>query len=313
VTVATRTRRLTVFRHFDSASVVKGLVGEPPKTAWVIGYGLLERIHYLLVAGFDVYGNVGHQLLSRLYMDFMRMEGEFNFLAFLPLDQRKAVRDYWYRGAERGGQGPRVRDAWRSFDSRQRDQAFVPDEPRAGVLRAAAGNTWHPCWISVATTSRKLSDAGLARTISPLSAGTCVDRRCRGCRNWSYLRVDDPRAHAALFHAVAQHRPQQCLEPAARRAANCCRQENTLTRGGRFHRRLPERDLPRTSARRSGALAKAIKNLSSERDYRVLAERYVVRRSNPRFWQYSDELQNAHLKGAPIAAGLLDYNRLDNR
>ena len=41
---------LTVFRHFDSASVVKGLVGEPPKTAWVIGYPLLERIHYLLVA-----------------------------------------------------------------------------------------------------------------------------------------------------------------------------------------------------------------------------------------------------------------------
>jgi hypothetical protein len=92
---------LTVFRHFDSASVVKGLVGDPPKTAWVIGYALLERIHYLLVAGFDVYGNVGHQLLTRLYMDFMRMESEFNFLAYLPLDQRLALRDHWYRGASR--------------------------------------------------------------------------------------------------------------------------------------------------------------------------------------------------------------------
>ena len=56
---------LTVFRHFDSASVVKGMVGEPPKTAWVIGYPLLERIYYLLVAGYDVYGNAGHQLNSR--------------------------------------------------------------------------------------------------------------------------------------------------------------------------------------------------------------------------------------------------------
>ncbi len=44
---------LTVFRHFDSATVVKGFVGRPPKTAWVVGYPLLERIHYLLVAGFD--------------------------------------------------------------------------------------------------------------------------------------------------------------------------------------------------------------------------------------------------------------------
>ncbi len=75
---------LTVFRHFDSATVVKGLVGDPPKTAWVIGYPLFERIYYLLVAGYDVYGNAGHQLNSRLYMDFLRMEGEFNFLVLLP-------------------------------------------------------------------------------------------------------------------------------------------------------------------------------------------------------------------------------------
>ena len=48
---------LTVFRHFDSASVVKGLVGDAPKTAWVLGYPLFERIYYLLVAGYDPYGN----------------------------------------------------------------------------------------------------------------------------------------------------------------------------------------------------------------------------------------------------------------
>src|SRR5690606_12932578 len=73
---------LTVFRHNDSASVGRGLVGPDPKTAWVINYPLLERIHYLLVAGFDVYGNVSHQLLSRLYMDFLRIEGEMSFVGF---------------------------------------------------------------------------------------------------------------------------------------------------------------------------------------------------------------------------------------
>ncbi len=31
---------LTVFRHFDSASVVQGFVGESPQTAWFIGYPL---------------------------------------------------------------------------------------------------------------------------------------------------------------------------------------------------------------------------------------------------------------------------------
>ena len=47
---------LTVFRHFDSATVEQGLLGTAPKTAWLIGYSVLERIHYLLVAGYDVSG-----------------------------------------------------------------------------------------------------------------------------------------------------------------------------------------------------------------------------------------------------------------
>ena len=42
---------LTVFRHLDSATVVKGLVGDTPLSGWVVDYPLLERIHYLLVAG----------------------------------------------------------------------------------------------------------------------------------------------------------------------------------------------------------------------------------------------------------------------
>ena len=44
-----RNAALTIFRHFDSASVVQGFVGAPPKTAWVIDYPLFERIYYLLV------------------------------------------------------------------------------------------------------------------------------------------------------------------------------------------------------------------------------------------------------------------------
>ncbi|MFW2405995.1 MAG: fatty acid cis/trans isomerase, partial [Gammaproteobacteria bacterium] len=91
---------LTVFRHVNSATVEKGLIGRPPKTAWSIEYGLLEKIHYLIVAGYDVYGNVGHQLISRIYMDFLRMEGEGAFLMALPPEARERERQYWYRGAD---------------------------------------------------------------------------------------------------------------------------------------------------------------------------------------------------------------------
>jgi hypothetical protein len=89
---------LTIFRHRDSASVNYGFIGDYPETAWVIDYSILERIHYLLVAGYDVYGNMGHQLNTRLYMDFLRTEGEDEFLAFLPAAKRTAIRDGWYQG-----------------------------------------------------------------------------------------------------------------------------------------------------------------------------------------------------------------------
>jgi len=91
---------LTVYRHFDSASVHKGALGALPKTMWVIDYPLFERIYYALVAGFDVYGNMGHQLAVRLYMDALRIEGESYFLDYLPPQKRQEIMQSWYRGVD---------------------------------------------------------------------------------------------------------------------------------------------------------------------------------------------------------------------
>jgi hypothetical protein len=89
---------LTVYRHFDNASVHKGVLGNLPKTMWIIDYPLLERIYYALVAGFDVYGTTGHQLAIRLYADALRVEGESYFLDFLPASMRQEIMQSWYRG-----------------------------------------------------------------------------------------------------------------------------------------------------------------------------------------------------------------------
>ncbi|MCI5223487.1 MAG: peptidylprolyl isomerase, partial [Candidatus Electrothrix sp. AR4] len=91
---------LTVYRHFNSASVHRGVLGELPRTLWVIDYPLLERIYYSLVAGFDVYGTVGHQMAIRLYMDKLRREGEIGFLNFMPATKRMEIQKSWYKGAE---------------------------------------------------------------------------------------------------------------------------------------------------------------------------------------------------------------------
>jgi len=93
---------LTVFRHFDSASVHRGVLGNLPKTLWVVDYPLLERIYYSLVAGFDIYGTAGHQLATRLYMDELRIEGESYFLDYLPEKSRQQMMFSWYIGIKPG-------------------------------------------------------------------------------------------------------------------------------------------------------------------------------------------------------------------
>ena len=89
---------LTVYRHFDSASVHRGVLGGLPKTMWMIDYPLLERIYYSLVAGFDIYGTAGHQLATRFYMDALRIEGESYFLDFMPEEKRHEMFYSWYIG-----------------------------------------------------------------------------------------------------------------------------------------------------------------------------------------------------------------------
>ncbi|OCL95310.1 fatty acid cis/trans isomerase [Aliarcobacter thereius] len=89
---------LTVYKHFDTASLHKGALGSSPKTMWVIDFPLLERIYYSLVAGFDVFGNTAHQLLVRTHMDRLRVEGESNFLEFLPKNSRQNYFNSWYIG-----------------------------------------------------------------------------------------------------------------------------------------------------------------------------------------------------------------------
>lgn len=90
---------LTVFRHFDSATVLPGFVGQTPDSTWVIDYPILERIYYGLVANYDVFSSASHQILTRIYMDYLRMEAESLFVSLLPLEDREPTLESWYQGA----------------------------------------------------------------------------------------------------------------------------------------------------------------------------------------------------------------------
>ncbi|MBW2452492.1 MAG: fatty acid cis/trans isomerase [Deltaproteobacteria bacterium] len=135
--VASDAPLLTIYRHFDSASVHKGTLGNLPKTLWVVDYPLLERIYYALVAGFDIYGNAGHQLAIRLYMDGLRVEGESYFLDFMPPDSRRQMMQSWYLGID-------LEDIHFDPSPLPAKVTFVTDDPKREFVEHIINNHLNP-------------------------------------------------------------------------------------------------------------------------------------------------------------------------
>ena len=297
---------LTVLRHFDSASVVQGLLGEQPQTVMLIGYPLLERIHYLLVAGFDVYGNAGHQLTTRLYMDFLRMEGEMNFFALLPVAERQAVRDRWYRGADR-----------ESIRQLQSAQAYFPYE--SGIRYASADPLAELYALMkrraapVASARYALASSGLAaapqRELSRLAA--LRGRALSHLPETAVLTVRDAAGRDHHFSLIANRAHSNVAElfgEADRRLPD----EDSLLVANGFIPAYPNAFFL-VDISKLREFVDAIARLDSESGYSALMEAYGIRRTDARFWAHSDALHLAWRRSAPREAGLFDYNRFENR
>jgi len=299
-----RNAALTIFRHFDSASVVQGFVGAPPKTAWVIDYPLFERIYYLLVAGYDVYGNVGHQLNSRLYMDFMRMEGEFNFLVFLPQAVREPTALHWYRGAT-----GEARDYVYGKYARLDAESGVPY--RSGDPQHELYELMRKRLAPVLHTRFDLAGVDDARLRSELqSLAALKGASLSWLPEMSVLRVDG--SGEARYFTLLRNTAHANVAHLARENSELLPEENTLTVVPGFIGAYPNA-IYRSSVGELPALRAALAGLANEADYRKLADRFAVRRTNPQFWPASDALHDAYATWAPLEAGLFDYNRLQNR
>lgn len=297
---------LTIFRHFDSATVVQGLVGTEPQTAWVVGYTLLERIHYLLVAGYDVYSNVGHQVTTRMYMDFLRMEGEANFLTLLPLSARDQVHDHWYRGATDEVKGYlKGNDLYFAQETGVRYRTKQPLPELYGLLKKHMGPVLDHRYdltakgLPVATRQnlpRLGSLNGLAVSHLPeVSFLTVTDAEGRS-HNYSLLHNDAHSNISTLF----------------REAENRLPQEDTVTLVDGFLGAYPN-VFYSVSAKELPDFVDAVAHLGSEADYQTMMGRYSIRRTDDRFWAHSDALDRASRESTPIEAGLFDYNRYENR
>ncbi|ENM5824579.1 fatty acid cis/trans isomerase [Vibrio metoecus] len=297
---------LTIFRHFDSASVVQGLVGEPPKTAWVMDYALLERIHYLLVAGFDVYGNFGHQLITRMFMDFLRMEGESNFVALLPRAMRHLELSSWYQDQSVQFSAFLQRNV-KPFDQ-PTSVHYVSDNPKLELftkLRAQVQPVLNQRY-TVTQTGLKAENEFVLRQIDHLRGEGLLP-----IPQLMMLMVENEHGQSQLFtliHNNAHTNISSLFDEHNNRDPK--NDDLTLVRGvvGSYpsaYLKLKENQIPE--------LYQRLAQMKTEQDYIALLDRFAIRRSSPEFWAFSDQVHQWYRQDQPIEFGLLDYNRFENR
>ncbi|KZN50430.1 fatty acid cis/trans isomerase [Pseudoalteromonas luteoviolacea] len=291
---------LTIFRHFNSATVVKGLVGQQPKTAWVLDYALFERIHYLLVAGFDVYGNIGHQLITRLYMDFLRLEGEQNFLNLLPQSHRQAIKQHWYRNSHLSLSEFINRKSLLGAPSHIQYHSHDPQRELYDKLTAYLTPVLHTeyDYMSVPETLKTLNHLSI-EAINTLPQVTFIlaSDELGELKGYTLLR------HNAHFNISS------LLNEAGQRAYK----EDYVTLLPGFVGDYPEAIWYLPNQAHITAFSDGLKQVSDEASYQALKAQFGIRRTHPQFWQYSDLLHQIAQQARGVEFGLFDYNRLENR
>lgn len=297
---------LTIYRHFDNATVIKGLHGKKPKTAWVISYSLLERIHYLLVAGFDVYGNLGHQLNTRLYMDFLRMEGESQFLMLLPNDEAAQEFKAWYNEAEEQVddylallQNAAVKDPSIKFSkganklelydilSSHIDKNTLPhysllpeQKPRASLSNALA----QLAMLEGEAVSQLPELSVMRLTLENGAQQVLTLALNRHHKNVSTLfleedNLDPQRDYMSLFPGILGSYPNMFFD-------------------------VKETEIE--------AFIQDLNKLADELSYAEFVEQWGIRRNSDNFWPFIDWLHDWYRKEQPLQAGIMDLNRYQN-
>ena len=309
---------LTVFRHFNSATVVKGFVGDTPLTGWVVDYPLLERIHYLLVAGFDVYSSVAHQLASRTYMDFLRVDGENNFLRFMPMDQRNKIHDSWYKGLT----GRVAKDLYPPYYSAGYETGVKYltadykteffDQIRQKLGKAAGDkNSLKQCQQEVCMNS--------GAELFQQNVDTAM-RKLAGLKGHEL----DVLPEMSLLRVRSKQQPSDDLVYTLLLNKSL---ENVVVMFDEGERREPELDtltvVPgflgsypnfffNVEQEQLSEFIEALKHSRNNRDKEAFYSKFGIRRTDPEIWQYVDWFNAQHKKYRGMQAGLFDLNRYKN-
>ncbi|WP_339456574.1 fatty acid cis/trans isomerase [Pseudomonas sp. EA_65y_Pfl1_P120] len=309
---------LSIFRHFDSASVTKGLIGDVPQTMWLFDYPLLERTYYQLAVNFDVFGNVSHQAQTRLYFDLIRNGAEQNFLRLMPADTREDFLDDWYQNSGKIklwldyeaiddekptglhlNQNDPKRDFANQLLTRYASLNASPDPLNRCVSAYCSRSGIDPVLQDAEQALSRLTSrpaAGL-KVIDQLPEATMLRIQTASGKREIYSLLRN-RAHSNVAFLLGEaYRYQPRLD-------TLTLYPGVLSSYPNFMFNIPAQEVPEFVAEMERAK-------DADR-FEKIVDRWGVRRSHPLFWQYFHDLSQYLHEVAPVEEGVLDMNRYEN-
>ncbi|MCD6535105.1 MAG: fatty acid cis/trans isomerase [Deltaproteobacteria bacterium] len=310
---------LTIYRHFDSGTVRRGALGNLPRTMWVIDYPLFERIYYALVAGFDVFGNAGHQLMVRRYMDALRVEGESNLLEFMPGEKRRNLMQAWNKGIKLDSLDyyNSAMPAQISFSSDDPKREFIehlikhhfrPDcEIRFDPVNYMAANQLYPELPKEYKTTDHLMQ-GFRATARP---GTAMVKNVNNHNaNLAYVRIrvneKDDRDDVVISIVVNRWHDNVAVmfsedENLNPELDNIDFIEGFIGSYPNYFFDVKLKDLPE--------FLQMMNHFETDKNGMEELKKFGVNRADDNFWDYFDWFQKRFFEEQPIQAGLFDLNR----
>ncbi|MEK1943462.1 MAG: fatty acid cis/trans isomerase, partial [Pseudomonas sp.] len=309
---------LSIFRHYDSATVKKGLIGEIPQTIWWMDYPLLERTYYQLVVNYDVFGNVSHQAQTRLYFDLIRNGAEQNFLRLMPPDSREAILSDWYQNSGK-------LKMWMDYQDIDDDSPTGLQLPEVNaknifatqLLARYAGFNMRPDPINRCETGncyrrnfpkpQQDAEQALSRLTNKPGAGLKVIQQLPEA---TMLRVEEGDGNVD-FYSLLRNRAHSNVAFMMGESLRYQPGLDTLTvfpgvmsSYPNFMFNVPVAQVPEFVA--------AMEQIKDAPAFEELVQRWGVRRSHPQFWRYFHDLDRYIQRTEPVEAGVLDMNRYEN-
>jgi hypothetical protein len=307
---------LTVFRHNDNSVVLKGFKGDLSKTLFFLDYALFERLVYNLVVNFDVYGNVSHQAMTRIYMDLIRMEAEEIFLSFLPPETRLPLRTSWYKGILTEA---KMKYLFPFMDAKIPTNVNynTPKNAKKEFIEQVLYNYLSPAvrgpldalnWKEIALPANvsATGTAAVLREMASLKAIKTLRFPIFFPEN-SYLIVSHEKGPSEVFTLI-KNREHENISWILGESLRMAPSENTLSILEGFYSYYPNQFFEVNEKNLINFKDKALK-IKTQKDYKEFTKEFAVSRVSERFWEVYDNLNGIFKHEHPTDFGYLDLTR----